>query len=249
MRGGGGVGHSDSDRVTGSATVHSLHGSRGRREERGGGDGGGGRGRGTGSSNNDAAAAKAKRGTDGADLCSHEAVQETAEERKLYATERTQRRSEQAGSGGRAGNGGTNGGRAVRLARRQATETAAREHGGRRRGEAAEATRPGQRRRTTTTIARKRTPSRYSNPTVHTYHRESPRSSNARGAVGFHPTGRGEARPSGRKAEPEHLETRVWGVSGPVRIQEQNRTTGRRAAWCPGNLCGNPLLGRPGETA
>ena len=31
-------------------------------------------------------------------------------------------------------------------------------------------------------------------------------------------------RPSGRKAEPEHLETRVWGVSGPVRNQEQNRT-------------------------
>ena len=42
-------------------------------------------------------------------------------------------------------------------------------------------------------------------------------------SFGFHPTGRGEARPSGRKAEPEHLE-RVWGVSGPVRIQEQNRT-------------------------
>ena len=37
-----------------------------------------------------------------------------------------------------------------------------------------------------------------------------------------HCTGRGEARPSGRKAEPEHLETRVWGVSGPVRIK--NRT-------------------------
>lgn len=48
------------------------------------------------------------------------------------------------------------------------------------RGETAEATRPGQKRRTTTTIARKRTPSRYSNPTVHTYHRESPRSSSAR---------------------------------------------------------------------
>ena len=68
-------------------------------------------------------------------------------------------------------------------------ETAAREHGRRRRGEAAEAARSGQRRRTTTTIARKRTPSRYSNPTVHTYHRESPRSSSARGAVCFHPTG------------------------------------------------------------
>ena len=131
----------------------------------------------------------AKGGADGADLCSHEAVQETAEKRKLYATKRAQRSSEQAGGGGRAGNSGTNGGRAVRLARRQATETAAREHGRRRRGEAAEAARSGQRRRTTTTIARKRTPSRYSNPTVHTYHRESPRSSSARGAVGFHPTG------------------------------------------------------------
>ena len=29
------------------------------------------------------------------------------------------------------------------------------------------------------------------------------------------------------KLEPEHLETRVWGVSGPVRIQEQNRTNNK----------------------
>ena len=57
--------------------------------------------------------------------------------------------------------------------------------------------------------------------------RKSKTNANARGAVGFHPTGRGEARPSGRKAEPEHLETRVWGVSGPVRFQEQNRTDER----------------------
>ena len=41
-----------------------------------------------------------------------------------------------------------------------------------------------------------------------------------------HATGRWEARPEGRNAKPDHLETKVWGMSGRVRIlrTEQNRT-------------------------
>ena len=46
---------------------------------------------------------------------------------------------------------------------------------------------------------------------AHACHRDSP-PQYCGGAVGIHSTGRGEAHPTGCSAEPEHLETKVWGA-------------------------------------
>ena len=58
-----------------------------------------------------------------------------------------------------------------------------------------------------------------------TYLSQRNRSSITRGAVGHSiPLVEGRRALRGAGAEPERLATRAWGMSGPVRIQEQNRT-------------------------
>ena len=57
-----------------------------------------------------------------------------------------------------------------------------------------------------------------------TYLSQRNRSSITRGAVGHSiPLVEGRRALRGAKAEPERSATRAWGMSGPVRIQEQNR--------------------------
>ena len=183
-------------------------------------DGGGGAGRGTGSSNNyDAAAAKANRHRLG-ELCLDTAIQQADETARIHVTKRAGARAGQARGGSRTGHGGARYERTIRLARRRAEKTA---KGGRGQGgRGAAATAPGPREEREASVTTPPSPTR----TPHrTYLSQRNRSSITRGAVGHSiPLVEGRRALRGAGAEPERLATRAWGMSGPVRIQEQNRT-------------------------
>ena len=171
--------------------------------------------------NSDAAAAKENRRRLG-ELCLHTAVQQAGETARVHVTKRTSAHAGQTRGGNRAGHGGACDERAVRLARRRAAKTT---KGGREGGRGAAATAPGPGKEREAPVTTPPTPTR----TLHrTYLSQRNRSSITRGAVGHSiPLVEGRRALRGAGAEPERLATRAWGMSGPVRIQEQNRTEGR----------------------
>ena len=146
---------------------------------------------------------------------------------RVHVTKRTGARVGQTRGGNRAGHGGAGNERAIRLARRRATKTA---KGGRGQGGGgAAATAPGPREERAASVT---TPPSPTHTPHRTYLSQRNRSSITRGDAGSSkytvglsiPLVEGRRALRGAGAEPERLATRAWGMSGPVRIQEQNRT-------------------------
>ena len=172
-------------------------------------------------------AASAEKGGSGhGELCVHAAVHKEDEEARVHVAKRTGARAGQARIGDRGGHSGARDEGAVRLARWRATETEAGGRGEGGGGTAASASGPGQEGEAPIT----NTPPSPTRTQHRTYLSQRNRSSiHAGSSRTFHTTGRGEARPTGRRSRTgaPWLQQGRGGCRDRSELKEQNRTCNR----------------------